>query len=145
MSYDKTVRNRADFRKCRKLADLNDRIPNRLQTSSKRISGGSSGEEWFFKGYRPQLSSSSNAFAKRGDPWVTKREGEEGYDRQVEIENPDMDADRQRNARLEGLSKELRDRVKPDFDFKMTMREAIETERSTSLDGYQAKKAKPEA
>jgi hypothetical protein len=96
----------------------------------------------FFKGYRPQLSSSSNAFAKRGDPWVTKREGEEGYNRQVEIENPDMDADRQRNARLEGLSKELRDRVKPDFDFKMTMSQAIETERSTRLDGYQAAKAR---
>jgi hypothetical protein len=97
----------------------------------------------FFKGFKPHLSSSSNAFAKRGDPWVTKREGEEGYDRQVEIENPDMDADRQRNARLEGFSKEFRDRVKPEIDFKMTMREAIETERSTRLDGYQAKKGLP--
>lgn len=91
---------------------------------------------------RPHLSSSSGLFARKGNPWVTEREGQEQYDRQVEVENPDMDADRQRHARIrQNHSKEFADRVERKVDFRMTMREAIETERSTRLDGYQAKKA----
>ena len=94
----------------------------------------------FFKGFKPQMPSSSGAFARRGDPWVTKREGERDYNRQVEIENPDMDADRQRHARISMFSKEFQDRVSR-IDYKMTMREAIETERSTRMDSYNANKA----
>lgn len=92
---------------------------------------------------RPYLSSSSGMFARKGDPWVTDREGQELFNRQVEVENPDMDADRQRHERIKNnFSKEFQDRVKR-VDVKMTMREAVETERSTRLDGYQAEKAKP--
>lgn len=96
----------------------------------------------FFKGFKPHMPSSSGAFARRGDPWVTKREGERDFNRQVEIENPDMDADRQRHARISMFSKEFQDRVNGKrVDFKMTMREAIETERSTRMDSYNADKA----
>lgn len=87
--------------------------------------------------YRPVLSSSSGMFAKKGNPWVTRREGERDYDRQVEVENPDMDADRQRHARIHNnFSKEFEDAVRRPIDFKMTMREAIETERSIRMDSY---------
>lgn len=95
----------------------------------------------FFRGFRPVMPSSAGAFAKRGDPWVTDREGKRDFNRQVEIENPDMDADRQRLARIRSFSKEFQDKVRPDFDFKMTMREAIETERSVRMDSYAARKA----
>jgi hypothetical protein len=87
------------------------------------------------------MSSSSGMFARKGDPWVTRKEGERDFNRQVEVENPDMDADRQRHARIKGFSKEFQDRVKRPVDVKMTMREAVETEQSTRLDGYQAEKA----
>lgn len=100
----------------------------------------------FFRGYRPVLSSSSGMFARKGDPWVTDREGREQFNRTVEVENPDMDADRQRHQRISRFSKEFQDRVKR-VDVKMTIREAVETERSTRMDGYQAEKApvrKPE-
>jgi hypothetical protein len=102
------------------------------------------GKGSFFRGHRPVLSSSSGMFARKGDPWVTDREGQRDFGRTVEIENPDMDADRQRHARIKGFSKEFQDRVEKPVDFKMTMREAIETERSTRLDGYQADKAQAE-
>lgn len=103
------------------------------------------GKGGFFRGYKPVMSSSSGAFAKRGDPWVTDREGRQdpAYGRQVEVENPDMDADRQRAARIRNFSKEFQDRVRPEITPRMTMREAVETERSTRLDGYQAEKARP--
>lgn len=94
-----------------------------------------------FRGYKPVMSTSAGAFARRGNPWVTKKEGERDYDRQIEVENPDMDADRQRHERMQAFSKEFRDRVRPDFDFKMTMREAIETEKSVRMDSYNADKA----
>lgn len=98
-----------------------------------------------FRGYKPVMSTSAGSFARRGDPWVTDKEGRRDFDRQVEIENPDMDADRQRYQRLQNFSKEFQDRIRKQkpIDFRMTMREAIETERSTRLDGYQAEKAKP--
>lgn len=99
------------------------------------------GKGGFFSGYRPVLSSSSGMFARKGDPWVTDREGREGYNRTVEVENPDMDADRQRHQRISRFSKEFQDKVDKPVDFKMTMREAVETERSTRLDGYQADRA----
>ena len=87
--------------------------------------------------YRPVLSSSSSMFARKGNPWVTRKEGERDFNRQVEIENPDMDADRQRHARIrEHHSKELADRTGRKVDFKMTLREAIETERSVRMDSY---------
>jgi hypothetical protein len=89
----------------------------------------------FFKGYKPHISSSAGAFARRGDPWVTDREGKRDYNRQVEVENPDMDADRQRHARIKEAPKELQDRVKR-VDYKMTMQEAIETEKSIRMDSY---------
>jgi hypothetical protein len=98
--------------------------------------------------HRPVMSSSAGMFARKGDPWVTGREGERDYNRQVEVENPDMDADRQRHERISRFSKEFQDRVHKPIDAKMTMREAIETERSVRLDGYQAEKAfrpKPKA
>jgi hypothetical protein len=95
--------------------------------------------------YRPVMSSSAGMFAKKGDPWVTRREGERDFNRQVEVENPDMDADRQRNARIEKQPKEVQDRLKR-LDAKMTMREAIETERSIRMDSYFAQKiTKPKA
>lgn len=36
-------------------------------------------------------SSNSGIFAKRGDPWVSGREGREKFGRNVETENPDLD------------------------------------------------------
>lgn len=39
------------------------------------------------KGYR----TNSDLFAKRGDPWVTRREGERNFGRNVDSENPDYD------------------------------------------------------
>jgi hypothetical protein len=90
----------------------------------------------FFRGHKPVLSSSAGMFARKGDPWVTDKEGRRDFDRQVEIENPDMDADRQRAQRIQNFSKEFQDRVRSDFDFKMTMREAIETDKSVRMDSY---------
>lgn len=93
----------------------------------------------FFRGYKPVMSSSAGMFARKGDPWVTDKEGRKDYDRTVEVENPDMDADRQRHQRILEFNKEFQDRVKPDFDFKMTMREAIETDKSVRMDSYHAR------
>lgn len=39
------------------------------------------------KGY----SSNSKIFARRGDPWVSGREGREKFGRNIETENPDLD------------------------------------------------------
>jgi hypothetical protein len=39
------------------------------------------------KGY----SSNSKIFARRGDPWVSGREGREKFGRNLETENPDLD------------------------------------------------------
>jgi hypothetical protein len=50
-----------------------------------------------FGGFKPVMSSSSNIFARRGDPWITEREGVRDFNRTREIENPDADADRQRH------------------------------------------------
>ncbi len=38
-----------------------------------------------------KMSSSAGVFAKRGDPWVTEREGTKGFGRNLETENPDVD------------------------------------------------------
>jgi hypothetical protein len=45
---------------------------------------------------KPYLSSSAGAFERRGNPWVTDKEGCKDFNRNREVENPDMDADRQR-------------------------------------------------
>lgn len=42
-------------------------------------------------GSRPHLSSASGIFARRGDPWVTEREGIEAYGRSPERENAERD------------------------------------------------------
>jgi hypothetical protein len=40
---------------------------------------------------KPRYSSNSGIFAKRGDPWVSRREGEKGFGRNLETENPELD------------------------------------------------------
>lgn len=87
-----------------------------------------------YRGYKPNLSSSASSFAARGNPWVSRREGERDFGRQVEVENPDMDADRQRRKERERLTGHV--------DYKTTMAAIMETEFSTRVDGYQAPKAR---
>lgn len=41
----------------------------------------------------PKLSSNSKLFARRGDPWITNREGVKDYGRNPEAENPEYDFD----------------------------------------------------
>lgn len=40
---------------------------------------------------KPKYSSSARIFARRGDPWVSEREGREKFGRNIESENPDFD------------------------------------------------------
>jgi hypothetical protein len=40
---------------------------------------------------RARYSSNSSMFAKRGDPWVSRREGERLFGRNLETENPELD------------------------------------------------------
>lgn len=41
---------------------------------------------------KERYTSNAGVFAKRGDPWVTRREGEKAFGRNLDSENPDMDA-----------------------------------------------------
>jgi hypothetical protein len=38
-----------------------------------------------------KMSSSSSVFEKKGNPWVTDKEGRKDYGRLLETENPDLD------------------------------------------------------
>jgi hypothetical protein len=40
---------------------------------------------------KPKYHSNSDIFARRGNPWVSDREGREGYGRNVDTEDPDLD------------------------------------------------------
>jgi hypothetical protein len=40
---------------------------------------------------RPNISSNSRLFEKRGDPWVSEKEGQERFGRNLNSENPDFD------------------------------------------------------
>lgn len=40
---------------------------------------------------KPKYHSNSDIFARRGNPWVSDREGREGYGRNVQTEDPDLD------------------------------------------------------
>jgi hypothetical protein len=42
---------------------------------------------------RPRYTSNAGIFEKRGDPWVSRREGERDYNRNLEIEDPEYDFD----------------------------------------------------
>lgn len=64
-------------------------------------------------GFRPVLSSSSRAFARRGDPWATDREGIRSYGRNPELENPDKDADDQRHQLNQARNKQI---IEDQFD-----------------------------
>jgi hypothetical protein len=88
-------------------------------------------------GNKPRLSSSSRAFERRGNPWVTEKEGVHDFGRNKEIENPDFDADSQR-ARLRESRERDRRFGRPDF--KGTLSVAVE---NAQLDSYFAEK-KPE-
>lgn len=41
---------------------------------------------------KPKYSTNSGVFAKRGDPWVSDRQGLEEFGRVLETEDPDFDA-----------------------------------------------------
>lgn len=41
---------------------------------------------------KPKYSSNSGIFAKRGDPWVSEKQGQRDFGRNVETEDPDFDA-----------------------------------------------------
>jgi hypothetical protein len=43
--------------------------------------------------YRPRYASNSRVFEKRGDPWVTRREGVKDFARNIETEDADRDFD----------------------------------------------------
>jgi hypothetical protein len=38
-----------------------------------------------------RVSSNSDLFAKRGDPWVTRKQGENEFGRNLDSENPELD------------------------------------------------------
>lgn len=40
---------------------------------------------------KPRVSSNARLFEKRGDPWVSEREGQEKFGRNLNSENPDFD------------------------------------------------------
>jgi hypothetical protein len=40
---------------------------------------------------KPRMSSSSTSFARRGDPWISDKEGLRDFGRNLDTENPDMD------------------------------------------------------
>lgn len=40
---------------------------------------------------KPRYSSNSDIFRRRGNPWVSRREGENDFGRILETENPEMD------------------------------------------------------
>lgn len=40
---------------------------------------------------QPKMRSNSSIFERRGDPWVTDRNGREDFGRNLETENPEMD------------------------------------------------------
>lgn len=40
---------------------------------------------------KPTYASNASVFARRGNPWVSEREGREGYGRNLDTEDPDLD------------------------------------------------------
>lgn len=40
---------------------------------------------------KKRYASNASLFAKRGDPWVSRKEGEKDFNRNLETENPDYD------------------------------------------------------
>lgn len=42
---------------------------------------------------RPRYTSNSGIFAKRGDPWVSRKEGVRDFNRNLETEDPEYDFD----------------------------------------------------
>ena len=54
---------------------------------------------------RPRYASNSGIFEKRGDPWVTKREGVRDYARNLETEDPEYDFDRRFHSTQNAIGK----------------------------------------
>lgn len=64
---------------------------------------------------RPRLSSNSGIFAKRGDPWVSRKEGERDFNRNLETEDPEYDFDHRFHEAGNVIGKPVVAQARPEY------------------------------